>query len=40
MYQKSAVGMSSLAPVGQIPPAGVSNGPRKVSRIDSSIATA
>jgi hypothetical protein len=33
-----AVGMSSLAPVGQITPAGVSNGPRKVPRIDSSIA--
>ena len=29
-YQKSAVGMSSLAPVGWITPAGVSNGPRKV----------
>jgi hypothetical protein len=39
MYQKSAAGMSSLAPVGQITPAGVSNGPKKVPRIDSSIAT-
>jgi uncharacterized membrane protein len=29
-YQKSAVGISSLAPVGWITPAGVSNGPRKV----------
>jgi hypothetical protein len=29
-YQKSAVGMSSLVPVGWITPAGVSNGPRKV----------
>jgi hypothetical protein len=38
MYQKSAAGMSSLAPVGWITPAGVSNGPRKVPRIDSSIA--
>jgi hypothetical protein len=38
-YQKSAVGMSSLAPVGWITPAGVSNGPRKVPWIDTSIAT-
>ena len=28
-----------LAPVGQITPMGVSNGPKKVPRIDSSIAT-
>ena len=28
-YQKSAVGMSTLAPVGSITPAGVSNGPRE-----------
>ncbi len=33
-YQKSAVGMSSLAPVGWITPAGVSNGPRKVLLVD------
>jgi len=33
-YQKSAVEMSSLSPVGWITPAGVSNGPRKVPRID------
>src|SRR6266498_2097691 len=38
-YQKSAVGMSSLAPVGWITPAGVSNGPRKVPLIDSSMLT-
>jgi hypothetical protein len=37
-YQKPTVGMSSLAPVGSIAPAGVSNGPRKVPRIDSSTA--
>jgi hypothetical protein len=37
-YQKSPHGMSSLAPVGWITPAGVWNGPRKVPWIDSSIA--
>src|SRR3954451_1802300 len=37
--QKSAVGISSVAPVGWITPAGVSNCPAKVPRIDSSIAT-
>src|SRR6266568_3426690 len=38
-YQKSAVGMSSLAPVGWNTTVGVSNGPRKVPRINGSIAT-